>query len=73
MAIKIGQACQTPDGPGVVKEKKYFGNGVADYRLGVKHDNYPVNRIPGYYRDDVLFYYKHEVTESKIGVHHEHP
>lgn len=34
MAIKIGQACQTPDGPGVVKEKGYFGNGVADYRLG---------------------------------------
>ncbi len=62
MVIKVGQSCQTPDGPGVVQAIEWFGNGDADYRLGVEHDIYPANRVPGFYRDDVLYYFPREVA-----------
>lgn len=64
MALRIGQTCQTPDGIGVVRAKEPFGNGPADYRLGVKHERYPEHRTKGLYRDDVLYYFPRELEED---------
>lgn len=64
MALNIGQACQTPDGAGVVQAKESFGNGDADFRLGVKHHSYPESRVRDFYREDVLYYFPHEVAAA---------
>jgi hypothetical protein len=66
MTLKIAQRCNTPDGPGVIMAKERYGNGDMDYRLGIKHDVYPVTRPPRLYRDDILYYLPHEVSEGEV-------
>ncbi len=58
MAFNIGARCNTPDGEGVIVAKEFFGK---DYRLGIKHDVFPANRQQGFYTNEVLYYFRHEV------------
>jgi hypothetical protein len=59
--LTAGNRCKTADGFGVVVKVAPYGNAASSLRLGVKHDVYPKNRVAGLYKDDVLYYFPHEV------------
>lgn len=59
--FKVGQRVTTADGDGTVMAIYHYGFSKG-CSVGVKHDIYPPNRVPGMFTDDVLYYVIKEVT-----------
>lgn len=64
MSYKVGDKVYTPDGPGTLLVFEDYGNRPFQFRVGVKHDNYPEKRIPNMFKDDVLYYFPEEISHS---------
>lgn len=54
------QKVMTPDGAGKIHTFEDFTSG---YRIGVKHDVFPVDS-PKMYKKDILYYFRKEVAPS---------
>lgn len=61
MHIEPGLRVVTPDGAGVVSELEKYG-WSSGTRIGVKHDEFPQNHIPGFFENDVLYYDENEIS-----------
>jgi len=58
--MKIGQRINTVDGMGEIIKKEFYGS-KDDYRVGVKHDIFPIG-FHKIYTDDIMYYFKKEIT-----------